>query len=104
MLRQSLIYFVLSILIVVFAQQMHLLVVYIDLLYTYANIQLAPVFSNSDSGILIRKVFSLVMIPAAIAGIPALLYRLIKGHRMPYFIEITWILWLVIVLSKVLIR
>lgn len=104
MLKQSIIYLLLSILVVVFAQYVHLLIVYIDMVYTFINVQLAPIFSNSSVGIMIRKVISLVFLPIIIAAIPALIYRAIKGKHMPYFLELTWFLWLVIVLSKVLIR
>lgn len=104
MLKQTIIYFLLSIIVVLFAQYVHLLIVYIDLLYTFINLKLAPIFSNSGIGIMIRKVLSLVLIPVSLAAIPALIYRAIKGHHSPYFIEITWFLWLVIVLSKVLIH
>jgi hypothetical protein len=104
MLRQSFIYLVLSILVVLFASYAQMLIVYLDMLYTYVNLQLSPVFSSSETGILIRQVFSLVLIPVIIACIPALAYRVIKGKHMPYFIEVTWFLWLVIVLSKVLIQ
>jgi len=104
MLRQSIGYLILSIIVVLFAKYAHLLIVYIDMFYTYVNVTLAPVFNNSDLGILIRKILTLVLLPVVIVAIPALIYFAIKGKRMPYFIEITWILWLVIVLSKVLIR
>ena len=103
-LRQGLIYLLLSIVVVLFAQYVHVLIVYIDVFYTYINLKLAPVFSNSEVGILIRKVISLVLLPIAIAAVPALIYRAIKGKQMSYFIEITWFLWLIIVLSKVLIH
>lgn len=104
MLKQSIIYLLLSILVVLFAQYVHLLIVYIDMVYTFINVQLAPIFSNSISGITIRKVITLVCLPLLIAAIPALIHLAIKGKQMPYFIEVTWFLWLVIVLSKVLIR
>ncbi|WP_133126837.1 hypothetical protein [Legionella nagasakiensis] len=104
MLRQSMIYLFLSVLVVVFAAYAHLVIVYIDMFYMYVNLKLSPIFSQSEAGIMIRKVFSLVMIPVAIAAIPALTYRLIKGRNMPYFIQITWLLWLIVVLSKVLIQ
>jgi hypothetical protein len=104
MLRQSFIYLILSIFVVIFASYAQVVVVYLDMLYTYVNLQLAPVFSSSETGVLIRQMFSLVLIPVIIACLPALAYRAIKGQHMPYFIEVTWLLWLVIVLSKVLIR
>ena len=104
MLRQSIGYLLLSIIIVLFEKYAHLLIVYIDMVYTYINVALAPIFSNGDLGILIRKIITLVALPALIVAIPAFIYLAVKGKRMPYFIQITWIIWLVIVLSKVLIR
>ena len=104
MLKQSIIYLVLSILIVLFAEYAHICIVYIVLFYTYINVKLALIFSNSALGIMLRQVLSLVLLPIAIAAIPALIYRAIKGSQMPYFMEVTWLLWLVIVLSKVLIH
>ena len=104
MLKQSIIYIALSILIVIFSAYAHLAIVYIDMFYTWVTLELTPIFSSSMYGTLIRNVFSLVVLPVIIVGIPALIYRVIKGQYMPYFIEITWIIWLIIVLSKVLIR
>jgi len=104
MLRQSLIYLLLSIIVVVFAKYAHLLIVYIDMLYAFINLKLIPFFSQSSSSVMVRKVILLVLIPVIIAAIPALLYRLIKGREMPHFIELAWCLWLVIVLSNILIR
>lgn len=104
MLKQCAIYFILSILIVLFAGYAHLLIIYIDVAYTYINVKLAPLFSHAPSGGFIRNVISLVLLPVIIVGIPALIYQLIKKQQMPYFIEIIWLFWLVLVLSKVLIH
>ena len=104
MLKQSIIYLLLSILVVVFSSYVHYFIVYVDIFYTYVNLLLAPIFNNSSTGVLIRKVIVLTFLPAIIAALPALIYRAIKGQQMPYFIETTWLLWLVIVLSKVLIQ
>ncbi|WP_028387974.1 hypothetical protein [Legionella fairfieldensis] len=104
MLKQSLIYLLLSILVVIFAKYAHMLLVYIDMFYVFMNLKLAAVFSQSEWGIIIRKVLLLVLIPVLIAAIPALIYRLFKGKEMPYFIELTWCLWLIIVLSTLLIH
>ncbi|HHF7348073.1 TPA: hypothetical protein ACPSKE_001250 [Legionella feeleii] len=104
MLRQSLIYLALSILVVIFAKYAHMLIVYIGMLYVFINVKLTPIFSQSGLGLMIRKVILLVLIPILIAAVPALTYRLIKGNDMPYLIEFTWCLWLVIVLSNILIH
>ncbi|KTD16667.1 hypothetical protein [Legionella jordanis] len=104
MLRQALIYLVLSILVVVFARFAHMLIVYIDMVYAFINMKLTPIFSHTGLGLAIRKIILLVCIPVIIAAIPGLTYRLVKGNDMPYFFELTWCLWLVIVLSNILIR
>lgn len=103
MLRQSLIYFLLSLLVVVFAKYAHLLIVCIDMIYAYINLHLSAVFSHTGLGTVIRKVILLTMIPILMAAIPAVIYQLIKGKQMPYLIELAWCLWLIIVLSNVLI-
>ncbi len=102
--KQYLSYFILSVIMVMFASYAHLLIVYIDILYTYINVKLSHLFNPSFTGTMIRNVLILVLLPVAIAGVPALIYRLIKGKMMPYFIETIWLLWLIIVLSKVLIH
>lgn len=104
MVKQALVYLILSILIVVFASWAHLLLVYITTIYTWIVVQITPIFSISFNGILIRNIIALVLIPVIIVGIPALIFRLVKGKAMPYFMEITWVLWLIIVLGKVLIK
>jgi hypothetical protein len=104
MLRQSLIYLIISILVVLFASYAHLLVVYVDMFFTYINLKLAPVFNPTGWGLIVRKILVLVLLPVTLAAIPALIYRGIKGRPMPYFIAITWVFWTVIVLSDILIR
>jgi hypothetical protein len=104
MLRQSIIYLLLSILVVIFAKFAHMIIVYIGMLYAFINVKLTPIFSQSSLGLTIRKVVLLVLIPVLITAIPALSYRLVKGESMPYLIEFTWGLWLVIVLSNILIH
>ncbi|MDF1684422.1 MAG: hypothetical protein P1U36_07155 [Legionellaceae bacterium] len=104
MLKQSLLYLVLSILVIIFAKYTKLFVLYTDIFYTYINTVLEPLFGSGFVGEIFRNVFTLVLVPLALAGIPALIYWLIKRKRMPYFIELTWILWLIIAMSSYLIR
>ena len=103
MLKQSLIYLALSLIVVVFASYAHLLVVYLDILYTHANLALAPLFSNSHAGVILRGVIILTLLPICITAIPALIYRTIKGQTIPYYFEATWMIWLVIIISKIII-
>lgn len=104
MLRQSLIYLLLSILIVVFARYAHILIVYITMFFTYLNFKLTPVFSTTGWGPMIRKILILMFIPLVITSIPALGYRVIKGKDMPHFLPTLWVIWTIIVLSIILIR
>lgn len=103
MLRQSLIYLLLSILIVVFAKYAHLIIVYIDMFFTHINVKLTPVFSQTGWGLLIRKIIVLMALPLIIAGIPSVVYKGLKGRDMPYFLPIVWLVWTVIVLSDILV-
>lgn len=103
MLKQSLIYLVISILAVLLARYLHVIVVYLDICYTYISLTLTPLFSSSDGGILLRSVIILTLLPILITAIPALIYRLFKGGLMPYYFEATWMLWLLIVVSKIII-
>ncbi len=104
MLRHSLIYLALSILVVIFAKYAHLLIVYIDMFFTYINWKLTPIFSQTGWGLIIRKILVLMLLPIVLTGIPALIYKAIKGGMMPHFIAIVWVLWTIIVLSDILIR
>ncbi len=102
--RQILIYFLMSVLIVVFAKYAHLLVLYIDTFFTYINLQLSTVFSHTGWGLIIRKTLVLMFLPIILVAIPALLYRAIRGREMPYFIASIWVIWTIIVLSDILVR
>ncbi|MFA5959412.1 MAG: hypothetical protein WC785_02755 [Tatlockia sp.] len=104
MLRQSLIYLLLSLFVVFFSRFAAMLVVYVDIFYAFVNVQLIPVFNAIGLGFIARKIFLLVFLPVAVAAIPALLYRLIKGKTMPYLFQLTWCLWFILVLGIVLIR
>lgn len=104
MLRQSLIYLFFSILVVIFAKYAHLIVVYVDVFFTYVNFKLTPIFSQTGWGLVIRKILVLTLLPVLLAAVPALLYRGLKGKEMPHFLALTWIFWTVIVLSDIVVR
>ncbi len=104
MLRPIGIYLVLSCIVVLLAHYLHLFVLKIDYFYTLLAHQLQPFFSATANGRLFCRIFLLVVIPVIIAAVPALIYRLIKGKDMPYFFELTWCIWLIIMLSTTLIR
>ncbi|MBA2652140.1 MAG: hypothetical protein H0U73_07740 [Tatlockia sp.] len=103
MLKQSFIYLLLSILLVTFAKYFQWLLAHIDKVYNFANLKLTPIFNYGGLGTDLRKTLLLVLIPIAITAVPALSYQVIKGKHMPYLIESTWCVWLVIVMSIILI-
>jgi len=104
MLKQSLLYLLLSVLVILFAKYAKLFVLYADLAYTYINTFLEPLFGSGFVGEIFRNLFTLVLVPLGMAAVPALIYWLIKRKHMPYFIELTWLLWLIIAMSSYLIR
>lgn len=104
MLKQSAIYFLLSFLVIMFAKYAKLFIVYADLFYTYINTLLEPLFGSGFVGEVFRNLVTLVLVPLALAAVPASIYWLIQRKRMPYFIELSWFLWLIIAMSSYLIR
>lgn len=99
-----LIYLGLSILVVLFSSYTNELARLIVTFYHWIDTHIEVFFSTTPSGLNLRHVFSLVICPLIITGIPALAYRFIKGGLMPYYIEATWLIWILLVLSKVLVR
>lgn len=104
MIKQAIIYLLISIIIVIFATQIQTILLYINIIYNNVNIKLAPIFSSTYSGMVFRKTFSLLLLPLIITGLPAVTYRVIQGRAMPYLIEVTWIVWLTLVLASILIQ
>ncbi len=104
MLKQSLLYLILSVLIIIFAQYVHIVMIYINVMYTFITLHLAPLFSQGSLGFMIRQLLTLMALPLLLASLPALIYRGIKGKTMPYFIETTWILWIILVFSQVIVH
>lgn len=104
MLKQSSLYLVLSMLVIMCAKYAKLFILYADIFYTYINTILQPLFGSGFIGEIFRNVCTLVLVPLAIAAIPALVYWAIKRKQMPYFIELTWVLWLIIAMSSYLIH
>ncbi|MFA6301731.1 MAG: hypothetical protein WC627_01180 [Legionella sp.] len=103
MLRQFLIYLILSILIVLFAKYAQHFIILVDTVFNFINLKLSPIFNETNLGPISRKMIVLIIMPLLIVGIPALIYRLIKGREMPHLIAATWIVWTIVVLSDILI-
>ena len=98
------IYIILSILAIFFSRYTGLIVGYIVSFYQLIDTHLAVFFSTTSSGLELRHIFTLVVCPLIITGIPAMVYRYIKGSPMPYFLEATWLVWILLVLSNLFTR
>ncbi len=99
-----LIYLGLSILVVLFSNYTQDFARLVLQFYQFVDTQIAVFFSTSPSGLNLRHVFTLVICPLILTGIPALVYRFTKGGMMPYYLEATWLIWIILVLSKILVR
>lgn len=104
MLKQGLIYLGLSILVVLLAKYAQTALIYMDIFYAYVNVKLIPLFNFMGLGFMARRVVLLVLLPVLIIALPAFSYRVIKGKTMPYLLQVTWCLWLTLVMGTVLIR
>ena len=104
MLKQSLLYLFFSLLVVLLKKYAKLLLLYIDIIFTQLTVLLNPILSVIGIGNPFQKILLLALTPVLITGIPAGIYYLFKRHTMPYYFEITWCVWLIIVLSNLLIR
>lgn len=102
MLKQFVVYLIMSALVVLFAHYIQVIILNIDLFFALMNAQLSPVFSQTGFGPLTRRILVLIILPLIIVGIPALIYKAIRKKEMPHLIASTWIVWTIIVLSDIL--
>ncbi len=96
MLKQILLVFVASILVILvmpqFARFLHELVG----LHGMLSQDLALIFSGEFLGKILRHSLALLIIPLLVSLIPAGIYWLIKRREMPYWAHWLWILWLLL--------
>lgn len=104
MVKQTIFYLALSIIVVVFAHYFAVGILQVDHLHTWLNLKASTVFSHSIIGLTVQQVIVLMALPLVIAGVPALTYKLVKGGSMPYFLNVVWLVWLIVVLSKIAIQ
>ncbi len=104
MLKQLSILVVLSLVLLIFAQQSHAILLLLDNTHRLLNEGLSQVFSTSSVGNTTQEVLCLMFIPLAIAAIPAIVYWLIKRRPMPYFYHVMWAIWIVLYTSLSLTR
>lgn len=102
MLKQGIFYFILSLVIILFAPYAKILLTYANLIYTLVNSAIEPLFGQGMIGDAFQDMCTLLLFPLVLAGLPALLYWVVKRKKMPYFIELTWLIWLIFAMSSYL--
>lgn len=100
--RQLYVYLGLSFLIIVLAHYGKLVMIYWDYAYSYLHFYLIQIFQHIGLTSAASQLLLLITLPLLIVGLPALIYYLIKKKSMPYFAEMIWILWLIILFSNIL--
>lgn len=97
-------YFLATLVVLLSAKYIHLALIYLDTFFVYLNLRVAPFFNQVGLGSVIHKTFVLVLIPLILTAIPALIYYPIKRQTMPYLFQVTWSLWLILVISTIMIH
>jgi uncharacterized membrane protein len=104
MIKHIVTYLILSLLIILFAAYAKIFFIYVNVLYVYIDTLLEPLFGAGLMGTAFRDMMTLVLTPLLLAGIPALIYWVIKRKKMPYFLETLWLFWLILAFSSYLIH
>ena len=97
MLKHFLLVIVLSVLAVLFANQISYCLQLLNNLQHYISHSLAYVFSGGYLGRLIREVVVLAGIPIVLALVINAFYWLIKRQTMPIFTACMWLIWLLLI-------
>src|SRR3990167_3563505 len=95
MLKHIIAITVISLIIIVsmpYAQQM---LQYIVAAHDWISDMLKEVFSVDQAGNIIRQLIALLVIPLVVSLIPAIIYWLARRQKLPCFIELVWVVWLV---------
>ena len=95
MLKHIIAITVISLIIIVsmpYAQQM---LQYIVAAHDWISDMLKEVFSVDQAGNIIRQLIALLVIPLVVSLIPAIIYWLARRQKLPYFMELVWVVWLV---------
>ena len=102
MIRQIFILLLISIVCVYFMTHITWFMHFIDHLHSIFVKQLSLIFAGGKIGMMVKEVVALVLIPLIIAAIPAIIYWFIKRQHMPYFADILWVTWIMLLTSVAL--
>ena len=96
MFRNILLLIICSILVILFMPPFSQFLGMIDHFHNLLASKLALILSNNATGIWIRNVLALILIPIMVGMVPAALYALVRRRPMLYLTEIMWFAWLLL--------
>ncbi len=102
MVKQLGLFVFLSVMVVLFLPDLHL--IYASLLEHYHDLAewLADIFSPSKSGTFLQAFFSIVTLPVLIAAFMALIFRFTKSAWIKYSLFFGWAAWIMLISAIVL--
>jgi len=104
MLKQVIAIIILSILIIVGMPYVQQGLQFVLSGHEWLSNLLKDVFSGGQAGNIIRQLIALLIIPVAVALIPAIIYWLARRAWFPYFMEFVWVIWLVQISALVILH
>mgnify|MGYP006075116589 CR=1 FL=1 len=104
MLKHLGIIVVLSFLLLIFSHHSQMVLVFLNNAHSLLNEKLSYIFTSSTVGNTFQETTCLLLIPFALAGIPASIYWVVKRHLMPYFYHVVWGIWIVLFTSLMILR
>lgn len=99
MIKHVILLIVLSLLAIIFIQEIHPVVHALVQLYKWLNQSLSVVFSGNRIGRIISSALSLIIIPLAFGLIIDFVYWLIKRQHLTYMWSLVWGLWLILIVT-----
>jgi hypothetical protein len=93
-LRHTAALIILSLLILFIPHALYSLMQSLDSAYQFIVDELDVIFNTSGIGDVLRHLIAILLIPLLAGGIPAGIYWASKRRKMPYTIQIIWIVWI----------
>lgn len=104
MIKQASIYFILSLLSVVFASTISLIITEINWAINFLNLELKNILNDQIISGHHRMILLLLLIPIIAIKIPAAIWQFIKKKELSYQKEAIWFIWLLCVISQLMVK
>ncbi|EKD73793.1 MAG: hypothetical protein ACD_45C00183G0009 [uncultured bacterium] len=95
MLKHIIAITVISLIIIISMPYTQQMLQYVVAAHDWISDMLKEVFSVDQAGDIIRQLIALLVIPLVVSLIPAIIYWLARRQKLPYFMELVWVVWLV---------